>query len=208
VRDFLTEGLHSGDRSRALFSAAVALYGAGLADDEVFSVLANSEHALEIALDHRRQDHDRALLYLWREHCCKGKARAAELAPLSLDDFEVLPAEASAAPADHSMKGERFRVLHPGEFLQRKRAGWIVKGVLPRAGLALLIGASGSGKTFFALDLVGAMARGIEWRGRKVAKGRVAYICAEGAGGFRNRMEAYTSPPRRGSGRVRCRCHP
>lgn len=193
AREFLTEGLHSGDRSRALFSTAVALYGAGLADDEVFSVLANSEHALEIALDHRRQDHDRALLYLWREHCCKGKARAAELAPLSMDDFEVLPEEPGAAPAaDRSMKGERFRVQRPDEFLQRRRAGWIVKGVLPRASLALLIGASGSGKTFFALDLVGAIARGIEWRGRKVAKGRVAYICAEGAGGFRNRMEAYT----------------
>jgi hypothetical protein len=194
VRDFLTEGLHSGDRSRALFSASVALYSAGLADDEVFSVLANSEHALEIALDHRRQDHDRALLYLWREHCCKGKARAAELAPLSMDDFDALPPEpTAAAAADRSMQGERFRVLAPGEFLQRRRAGWIVKGVLPRAQLALLIGASGSGKTFFALDLVGAIARGTDWRGRKVAKGRVAYICAEGAGGFRNRMEAYTA---------------
>ncbi|MGZ3184382.1 MAG: AAA family ATPase [Telluria sp.] len=194
VLDFLAEGLHSGDRSRALFSSAVALYGAGLADDEVFSVLANSEHALEIALDHRRQDHDRALLYLWREHCCKGKARAAELAPLSLDDFEVLPAEEGAAPAaDHSMKGERFRVLAPGEFLQRKRAGWIVKGVLPRAGLALLVGASGSGKTFWVLDLVAAIARGIEWRGHKVTKGRAVVIAAEGAGGFRNRLEAYMS---------------
>lgn len=193
VLDFLGEGLHSGDRSRALFSSAVALYSAGLADDEVFSVLANSEHALEIALDHRRQDHDRALLYLWREHCCKGKARAAELAPLSLDDFEALPAEPGAAPADHSMKGERYRVLAPGEFLQRRRAGWIVKGVLPQAGLALLVGASGSGKTFFVLDLVGAIARGIEWRGRKVNKGRAVIIAAEGAGGFRNRLEAYTN---------------
>lgn len=193
TREFLTEGLHSGDRSRALFSAAVSLYGAGLADDEVFSVLANSPHALEIALDHRRQDHDRALLYIWREHCCKGKARAAELAPLSMDDFEVLPEEPGAAPAaDRAIKGERFRVQRADEFLQRRRASWIVKGVLPRAGLALLIGASGSGKTFFALDLVGAIAEGRDWRGRKVAKGRVAYICAEGAGGFRNRVEAYT----------------
>lgn len=193
TREFLTEGLHSGDRSRALFSAAVALYGAGLADDEVFSVLANSPHALEVALDHRRQDHDRALLYIWREHCCKGKARAAELAPLSMDDFEALPDEPGAAPAaDRGIKGERFRVQRADEFLQRRRASWIVKGVLPRAGLALLIGASGSGKTFFALDLVGAIAEGRDWRGRKVAKGRVAYICAEGAGGFRNRVEAYT----------------
>lgn len=193
AREFLIDGLHSGDRSRALFSAAVSLYGAGLADDEVFSVLANSPHALEIALDHRRQDHDRALLYIWREHCCKGKARAAELAPLSMDDFEVLPEEPGAAPAaDRGIKGERFRVQRADEFLQRKRASWIIKGVLPRAGLALLIGASGSGKTFFALDLVGAIAEGRDWRGRKVTKGRVAYICAEGAGGFRNRVEAYT----------------
>ncbi len=192
VRDFLAEGLHSGDRSRAVFAAAVALYNAGLADDEAFTILATNEHVMEIALDHRRQDHDRALLYVWREHCCKGKARAAELRTLSTDDFDVLAVEAPGAGNLAPVKEARFKVQRADEFLQRRPASWIIKGVLPRAGLALLVGASGSGKTFLTLDLVGSIAQGGEWRGRKVAKGRVAYICAEGAGGFRNRVEAYT----------------
>lgn len=190
VRDFLETGSHSGDRSRALFSAAVALYRSGLADDEVFSVLASSPHALEIALDHRRQDHDRALLYIWREHCCKGKARSSELRALSADDFEIVDAPQNANPGP-ATRPARFRVQSATEFLQRKPLTWIIKGVLPRADLCVLFGDSGSGKTFFTLDLVGAIALGIEWRGKKVKQGRVVYICAEGAGGFRNRLAAY-----------------
>jgi len=110
VRDFLATGANDGDRSRALFIAAVALYGAGLADDEVFSILAANPHALEIALDHRRQDHDRALTYIWREHCCKGKARAAERPLTTLADFDEVPAEEGARQAlpvfERTDKGE------------------------------------------------------------------------------------------------------
>lgn len=191
TREFLIDGLHSGDRSRALFTAALSLYATGLADDEVFSLLVSSPHAMEIALDHRRQDHDRALLYIWREHCCKGKARAAELAPLSLDDFEALPDE-PRAPGDRSpVKEARFRVLSTTEFTARKPVTWIVKGIVPKAELVVLFGDSGSGKSFFALDLAGAVDQGKPWRDRKTTKGRTVYVAAEGAGGFRNRMVAY-----------------
>ena len=63
--------------------------------------------------------------------------------------------------------------------------------MLPRAGLAVIYGASSSGKTFFTLDLAAAVARGVDWRGARVKKGRVLYVVAEGAGGFRNRLQAY-----------------
>lgn len=185
ARDFLETGTHRGDRSGELFAAAVALYTAGLADDDVFSLLVHNQYAMEIALDHRRQDHDRASLYLWREHCCKGRARAAPRSA-SADEFDVVVDVAPTTP-----KPARFRVLPATEFLQRKPASWIVKGLLPRADLVVVFGESGSGKTFFVLDLVGAVARGIAWRGRKVTQGRVVYICAEGANGFRNRLDAY-----------------
>lgn len=192
VKDFLSEGLHSGDRSRAVFGAAVALYAAGLADDEVFTLLATNDHIMEIALDHRRQDHDRALLYVWREHCCKGKARAIELRALSADEFDVIEAQgAPLTPNLPSLKPTRFQFQQAAAFAQRKPACWLVKGVLPQAGLCVVYGASGSGKTFFTLDMVASIARGVEWRGKKVAQGRAAYICAEGAGGFQNRLAAY-----------------
>ncbi len=68
---------------------------------------------------------------------------------------------------------------------------WIVRGVLPRAELAVIYGDSGSGKTFLALDLCAAITRGVEWRSRRTQKGRVVYVCAEGAGGFKARLRAY-----------------
>ncbi|MGI4846834.1 MAG: AAA family ATPase [Janthinobacterium lividum] len=192
ARDFLTEGLHSGDRSRAVFSASVALYASGLSDAEVFTLLVENPFVMEIALDHRRQDHDRALLYIWREHCCKGKAKAADSRLAGLDDFDdVSDAEPAQARDLAPIKTDPFEVLSAKEFGARKPVSWLIKGILPKAELCVLFGDSGSGKTFFALDLVGCIARGHDWRGRRVRKGRVVYICAEGAGGFRNRMDAY-----------------
>ena len=197
ARDFLESGESRGDRSRDLHSAAVALYQCGLADDEVFSLLAASPHAMEVALDHRRQDSDRALVYLWKEHCLKAKSKG-ERKVASAEDFDdVSPADADKVvnagpvPADKVVKGPRFRVQPVAEFLQRTPASWIVKGVVPQAGLAVVFGESGSGKTFFVLDLIAAVARGTPWRGRKVTQGRVVYICAEGEAGFRNRLQAY-----------------
>ena len=69
---------------------------------------------------------------------------------------------------------------------------WLIKGVLPRAELGVLFGASGSGKTFVALDLAFSVARGNAWRERRTARGRVVIIAAEGAGGIGKRGEAYS----------------
>jgi hypothetical protein len=68
---------------------------------------------------------------------------------------------------------------------------WIIKGVLPRAELGVLFGASGSGKTFVALDLAFSVARGNAWRDRRTARGRVVVIAAEGGAGIGKRGEAY-----------------
>jgi len=76
-------------------------------------------------------------------------------------------------------------------YTNRPSPKWHIKKVLPESPLVMIFGASGSGKSFFALDLGMAVARGIEWRGHKVAQAPVAYVCAEGASGFANRMRAY-----------------
>ena len=68
---------------------------------------------------------------------------------------------------------------------------WIVRGLLPRAEVAVVYGESGSSKSFLALDVCAAISRGVEWRGKRTAKGRVVYVCAEGAGGFKARLRAY-----------------
>ena len=91
---FLLTGEHGGDRSGTLHAAGVALFSAGLADDVVLSILVTNEHAMGVALDHRRQDYDRALAYLWQEHCLKAKPKASR--PASPDDFDVVAVDSSA----------------------------------------------------------------------------------------------------------------
>lgn len=90
------------------------------------------------------------------------------------------------------IKPQRFPVLAAHDFASRPAPEWIVKGVLPRAELAVVFGESGSGKSFWILDLAAAVALGeYEWRDCKVkGPASVVYIAAEGAGGFRNRLAA------------------
>lgn len=104
--------------------------------------------------------------------------------PTIADDFKDETAAVADTPA-------RFKFIPESEFLKGKPPGWLVHGVLPDADLVVVYGESGSGKSFFALDLVASIVRGLPWREHRVKQGRVAYIAAEGAGGFRNRIRAY-----------------
>jgi len=88
-------------------------------------------------------------------------------------------------------KKKRFQFESVASFLQRPAPKWIIKDVLPQAELAIVFGASGSGKTFFILDMAVCISTGRAWRGLPVAGGGVAYVVAEGAGGFRDRLQAY-----------------
>lgn len=108
--------------------------------------------------------------------------------PASADEFEAI-IDAQAASTDSTPM--KFMVVPAHEFANATPQPWRIKGVLPDAELVVMYGASGSGKSFVALDMGAAIARGVDWRGRKVKQGRVAYIAAEGAGGFRKRLTAY-----------------
>lgn len=71
---------------------------------------------------------------------------------------------------------------------------YLVKGWLDQGALSVLYGPSNSGKSFLALDIAHHVAKGREWGGRRVSKGRVLYIAAEGGGGFANRVAALDDP--------------
>jgi phage/plasmid primase-like uncharacterized protein/KaiC/GvpD/RAD55 family RecA-like ATPase len=68
---------------------------------------------------------------------------------------------------------------------------WIVKNVLPAEAFCTIIGHPGCGKSFLALDLALHIAAGEPWQGRKVRKGLVLYLAAEGQRGQQNRVEAW-----------------
>lgn len=119
-----------------------------------------------------------------------------ELPPRTPDEIAMGAKRAAKNPAaqkaaEPPKDPTRFKVIAATEFAKGKPLEWIVKGVLPRAGLAVIYGESGSGKSFWALDLVACIQQGVSWRGHKTRKGRGVMVVAEGVGGFRQRLNAY-----------------
>lgn len=107
---FLTQGDAGFDRSATLHQAGVALYAAGLEDEDVLAILEHNVYAMGIALDHRGQDPERARSYLWREHCVKARAKG-RAQRVTADDFDVVVVPDNAPP--------------PAPNFQRNRAGQI-----------------------------------------------------------------------------------
>lgn len=68
---------------------------------------------------------------------------------------------------------------------------WVVKGVIPAESLGMLYGASGTFKSFIALDAALHIAHGMPWMGRRTSQGPVIYIAAEGGAGLWKRIAAW-----------------
>lgn len=69
---------------------------------------------------------------------------------------------------------------------------WLVKGWLQSNALALAYGASGSAKTFVAIDWACTIASGLgEWLGLRASHGTVVYLAGEGHYGIRQRLAAW-----------------
>jgi RecA-family ATPase len=119
--------------------------------------------------------------------------RAADFDIVELTDIEIAESEAAAAVNEAEIKAqsERFKLYDLADFSVGASYPYLIKTVLPAAELGVLFGESGSGKSFFAWDIAAHIARGEPWRGLRVRKGKVVYICAEGAQGFRKRVAAY-----------------
>lgn len=101
-----------------------------------------------------------------------------------LDALAVLLAN----PKEHP---QRFRLFDAEQFAEQPPLEWLVKGLIPRRGTAAAYGASGCGKSFLMLDLIGAMLAGNDWFGMRTTPVPVLYLCLEGAGGFGKRLKAY-----------------
>ncbi|HLH49879.1 MAG TPA: AAA family ATPase [Roseiarcus sp.] len=67
----------------------------------------------------------------------------------------------------------------------------LIDGVLPKVGVAMLYGKPGSLKTFVSFDWGMSIGKGDAWGGRRVERGFVVYIAAEGSGGLRKRKKGY-----------------
>lgn len=72
-----------------------------------------------------------------------------------------------------------------------KNVKWLVKNIIAQDALGVLFGASGTFKSFIAIDLALSVLHGQEWAGRKTAKGAVYYVAAEGGAGVSRRVDAW-----------------
>jgi hypothetical protein len=111
----------------------------------------------------------------------------------SNDPTEHRDARQAQDAGDHNLRPTPIRFpLVPFEAL---RPGidppYLVKGLIPRAGLTVAWGPPKCGKSFWAFDLAMRVALGWDYRGRRTQGGPVVYCAFEGADGFKNRAEAF-----------------
>jgi hypothetical protein len=112
----------------------------------------------------------------------------AELAP---DLKPQLDAAASAPQTAMATAPGALRVLDLDELAALPPPTWLIDGMVPRGGFAVLYGPSGAGKSFLALDWALSVAYGQAWQDRPTQAGAVVYIAGEGVGGLAQRVAAW-----------------
>lgn len=96
------------------------------------------------------------------------------------------PVETPPEPRERS-----FRVLTLSELRNRPRPTWLIDGLIQGAGVVMLAGDGGLGKSFLVVDWAARIATGTPWQGRAVKPGRVLYVLGEGAEFFPDRIDAW-----------------
>jgi hypothetical protein len=66
----------------------------------------------------------------------------------------------------------------------------LIEGVLDEGAFSVVYGDSGSGKTFATLNMTFHVAAGLDWNGKKVTRGLVVYVAAEGGRKIKRRLSA------------------
>ena len=112
-------------------------------------------------------------------------------APVNIDpppDWDEVPPIGDAEPP----KAQPLAMLSLEQLREKAAAvSWLVKGAVPMESLGVMFGASGTFKSFLAIDLALHVAHGMHWMGRKTRQGTVIYIAAEGGTGLWRRVEAW-----------------
>lgn len=84
-----------------------------------------------------------------------------------------------------------IRLLLDGDLDALPPLRWLVKGIIPDAGIGAIYGASGTFKSFLTLDLLAHVSNGREWFGHRVKATPAVYVPFEGQGGIPNRIKAW-----------------
>ncbi len=106
---------------------------------------------------------------------------------------EPIPPRPGAEETEEEEKPNtrRIRFVEDSDIENRPLRTWIIPGILPQSGIAMLFGAPGTYKSFLAIDWALAIGYGRGWAGRATKQGPVAYIAAEGSFGLSSRIKAW-----------------
>lgn len=88
----------------------------------------------------------------------------------------------------------RCRMRFAADIEPAQDVAYLVKGWIAPKSLAVLYGPANVGKTFLALDMAHAVARGQPWGGNRVRAAQVVYVTLEGGAGFERRVKALDAP--------------
>jgi hypothetical protein len=106
-------------------------------------------------------------------------------------DFQAALTAVSNSKSDiKSPQPGRFHLRTAKELSNLPPVQWLIRGILPAEGVAAIYGPPGSGKSFFVLDMMGAVARGDTWCGYKTRQCTGTYIGLEGEAGIAQRVQA------------------
>jgi putative DNA primase/helicase len=194
ARRYIVEGIgQAWAVHRATGCAAVVAFGAGRMS-AVAQILRKRYPALPLVLvpDRGKEDQAaaiaRAIGGAWVE-LPDNKPPNYDANDFAAEYGDVALSELLTCPKTPPM---RFRLMCADEIVNAPPLHWLVRGVLPAPGLAALFGASGSGKSFLALDLGAAVAGGnAEWFDCRVKSAPVVYVALEGEAGFSQRVKAW-----------------
>lgn len=104
--------------------------------------------------------------------------------PARVIEYRPAPVQTPARPPIPFAWAEEFRTSE--DDLRQ-----VVEGVITEAGTSIWYGESNSGKTYLVLHLAYCVSTGTRFFGKRVERGAVIYIAAEGAGSVKRRVAAF-----------------
>lgn len=111
--------------------------------------------------------------------------------PITVDFDGKGPVYLVGTPHTETEPAKAYALLTVADLAKWPPQAYRVKPIFPETGIAAIFGPSGSGKSFLAFDLAGAIAGRADWFGYRVKPGPVVCLVLEGEGGLRNRIAAY-----------------
>jgi hypothetical protein len=87
-------------------------------------------------------------------------------------------------------KTTRLKYITHSEMLNTRQASWLIEGMLPEVGVAIIAGAPGSLKTFLKIFMAASVQAGFPIHGKASKQGKVLFAPQEGGDGLALRIEA------------------